>query len=1073
MFSEIQLRLTPPLSIHLLLQKHVGVAPHNHEFFCFKQEFYSGQMEVGKVDTNVLLEHLKPADSHLCHTFFCKFCFVSLQIFQKPSPFSPVVEGGEGAVDCPASKVHHFHWEELASSVSEADPQVVLSKSTVTCCKCEYSLTLTFKNPPLSSSTIQKLRLVSDIGESYLNSLQLISSILLTALSTGPKSLKMTADAFKRTFKNKQTAVAFFETIGYNSDKDLLIPDPTFWPAKPMVALSWAQLQLERNNHIALLELNNDPQRSFFNPGHSLLTKLFGGTYCKDPRYGSTDPFNLSPHDLTSIYAKLGCVRDMPDGMIWEVFRTLQGETPHQSPIFFDHMIEIAESRNSEFLLGEIALAKSQGEYSLKDVKKALQHFELPENTNEIDEGEVLSRYQMLTMMNPNEAGEHRTNLKLLAMVFASKEIEGYLETGQLLNRSNEHRPIGLDNIGNTCYLNSLLQYFFSVKYLRKHVISSSSKIEVLDYDMDEECDWIEIDNRKVDKRDIILARFFVKHLCDLFTQLESEQTSSYISPSLELAKMALGNMDVFKSDPQPAYLSLNRRLSFYSLQTNKDNLTPPPGDLLIKFSPPTEKTLLIEDIGDVFHLDSKLVSKLVSKEHNLQRDVDTQGKDPGLLEQENILKRNRSTSIEHMLDIQPMEDDLLAKECPLASANDSVMGSPSGSNKDYRNDLLVDCRSPSRSPSLCENKSRALSPFNELQFGSQQDVSECMDHIMWQLEKAFVSQSLSMNTETMSDSGNIIKDLFYGKTRQTLKYTDANTCKQINSTKEEAFSQLMINVDKPSDIYQALDEYFSDSLVELEAVEATRELSIDAIPPFLQIQFQRVQFNRETLQVYKSNVFLKLYEHIYLDRYLSREKLTPESLAGITAFEEEVVGLKDASDSSIDLEAIALKKKLCLDLILNFKEKVSVLKLNNSEMNEQVDLIDLQKPTSEYTKLIHTIEILEEKLQDLEEGRESSIKNEVEVKEKIKCLFAKHLKLEYSLHAVFIHKGTADYGHYWVYIRNWVDANWFKYDDETVTLVEESEIYADTSGSIANPYYVIYVDSSRVDELLKGRNSV
>lgn len=32
-------------------------------------------------------------------------------------------------------------------------------------------------------------------------------------------------------------------------------------------------------------------------------------------------------------------------------------------------------------------------------------------------------------------------------------------------------RPAGLQNIGNTCYLNSLLQYFFTIKQLREVVL--------------------------------------------------------------------------------------------------------------------------------------------------------------------------------------------------------------------------------------------------------------------------------------------------------------------------------------------------------------------------------------------------------------------------------------------------------------------------------------------------------------------------------------------------------------------------------------------------------------------------
>lgn len=59
-----------------------------------------------------------------------------------------------------------------------------------------------------------------------------------------------------------------------------------------------------------------------------------------------------------------------------------------------------------------------------------------------------------------------------------------FLVVGQTLTSSTESidtpreaptgidRPAGLQNIGNTCYLNSLLQYFFTIKELREVVLN-------------------------------------------------------------------------------------------------------------------------------------------------------------------------------------------------------------------------------------------------------------------------------------------------------------------------------------------------------------------------------------------------------------------------------------------------------------------------------------------------------------------------------------------------------------------------------------------------------------------------
>ena len=41
-----------------------------------------------------------------------------------------------------------------------------------------------------------------------------------------------------------------------------------------------------------------------------------------------------------------------------------------------------------------------------------------------------------------------------------------------------------------------------------------------------------------------------------------------------------------------------------------------------------------------------------------------------------------------------------------------------------------------------------------------------------------------------------------------------------------------------------------------------------------------------------------------------------------------------------------------------------------------------------------------------------------------------------YRVHAVFIHQGQANYGHYWIYIYNHQQEQWWKYNDSRVTKV-------------------------------------
>jgi ubiquitin carboxyl-terminal hydrolase 25/28 len=88
-----------------------------------------------------------------------------------------------------------------------------------------------------------------------------------------------------------------------------------------------------------------------------------------------------------------------------------------------------------------------------------------------------------------------------------------------------------------------------------------------------------------------------------------------------------------------------------------------------------------------------------------------------------------------------------------------------------------------------------------------------------------------------------------------------------------EFFSHLLVNVaEGDRDIYSALDSSFDIEQVDLEGREARRYLSISHLPPILQIQVQRVQFDRARSAAYKSNSHLKFDETIYLDRYIDTD---------------------------------------------------------------------------------------------------------------------------------------------------------------------------------------------------------
>jgi ubiquitin carboxyl-terminal hydrolase 25/28 len=64
--------------------------------------------------------------------------------------------------------------------------------------------------------------------------------------------------------------------------------------------------------------------------------------------------------------------------------------------------------------------------------------------------------------------------------------------------------PVGLDNIGNTCYLNSLLQYYYTIKPVRDMVINFQQHRMGLN---EEDIKNKRVGGRIVDKSEIIKAQ--------------------------------------------------------------------------------------------------------------------------------------------------------------------------------------------------------------------------------------------------------------------------------------------------------------------------------------------------------------------------------------------------------------------------------------------------------------------------------------------------------------------------------------------------------------------------------------
>lgn len=170
----------------------------------------------------------------------------------------------------------------------------------------------------------------------------------------------------------------------------------------------------------------------------------------------------------------------------------------------------------------------------------------------------------------------------------------------------------------------------------------------------------------------------------------------------------------------------------------------------------------------------------------------------------------------------------------------------------------------PSRPPPFPPRPQPEEDKMIDVEIGAQQDVTEVIANVLFQLQCAIKAESFDESGEQIDQ----IKNLFFAKQKS---YT--TNIQGITRTKEDFISDIKIDVASgPRDIYAALDGAYDVQEVEYGGAIEPQYTAISKLPPVLQILVQRAQFDPEKKSSFKSNHHLELKETIYMDRYMDTE---------------------------------------------------------------------------------------------------------------------------------------------------------------------------------------------------------
>lgn len=559
-----------------------------------------------------------------------------------------------------------------------------------------------------------------------------------------------------------------------------------------------------------------------------------------------------------------------------------------------------------------------------------------------------------------------------------------------------DHWPVGLDNIGNTCYLNSLLQFYFVIKPLRNTVLGfdksfpESYEKEILQSEAFKER---RIGGRSLSAKEVDRSYQLTYQLGDLFFNM-IHLTHREVAPTKELAYLAFSPMvqevewkeesqevsviDAIEVDEMPGeWKDFDHNLDHTSNAKALDEAS----------SAVTVDSKSSEDPGEI---GTPIGSPDIA--------VDVIEKDGGVLNSGNVAAA-------------PIDPP------PAYAATEDLIELDDAPKKATRKEISFD------------------QLHNTLEIGRQQDVTECTENVLFQLEAAMLPILLDEDKE----QNDIIKQMFYGKTCQRITpYEDPSKERK----KTERFLNLFVNVvNKPTDIYAALDETFQPDDLTLEGNERVeRSLAISEFPELLQVQIQRVQYDVQQGIAFKSTQPLPLSERIYMDRYVDSNDPEFRAIRHRTFEMRAKVGsLKEKLRELTELGNGMTVKEALVQSLAYFRSP----EFTNAGFAVELDTIAVLE--REIAKLDAEIHDIKNEIAQLEHELESQYSGE------------EYKKIGYDLVALFMHRGLANYGHYWIYIRDPVKGIYRKYNDEIVTEVAREDVLNFEEGNRDTPYFLVF----------------
>jgi len=174
---------------------------------------------------------------------------------------------------------------------------------------------------------------------------------------------------------------------------------------------------------------------------------------------------------------------DTPDEWIPTLASTKAADSPNAETKVQSAVRTIAEHRKSELLLSQLA---ASAPIQRMDIKRAQTLLGIADSDT-FDAQHLITQFEMNAKDQPSRAADLREALEVVATATQDQQLVNYVQTLQSQNQQQvsdrpADEPRGLNNIGNTCYLASLLQYLYTIEPIRELVRKIDQHGQVLQH---------------------------------------------------------------------------------------------------------------------------------------------------------------------------------------------------------------------------------------------------------------------------------------------------------------------------------------------------------------------------------------------------------------------------------------------------------------------------------------------------------------------------------------------------------------------------------------------------------------